>query len=137
VTGSVTAPHTDGPSPASVLAPMSNEMVRLYKELFGRGPTKARANFAGPDCLVCTLEHSLTPAERSMVQLGELQRLRDVRLVFQHAREADFRAAAERITGRSVRAFVSGMDVQEDVATEVFYFDSQQTDGRTERAQPG
>jgi uncharacterized protein YbcI len=125
VTGSVTAPQTDGPAPASVLALMSNEMVRLYKELFGRGPTKARTDFAGPDCLVCTLEHSLTPAERSMVQLGELQRLRDVRLVFQHAREGDFRAAAERITGRRVRAFVSGMDVQEDIATEVFYLYSQ------------
>jgi uncharacterized protein YbcI len=125
VTGSVTAPQTDDPSPASVLALLSNEMVRLYKELFGRGPTKARTNFAGPDCLVCTLEQSMTPAERSMVQLGELQRLRDVRLVFQHAREGDFRAAAERITGRRVRAFVSGMDVREDIATEVFYLYSQ------------
>jgi uncharacterized protein YbcI len=109
---------------------MSNEMVRLYKDLFGRGPTKARTNFAGPDCLVCTLENSLTPAERSMVQLGELQRLRDVRLVFQHAREKDFRAAAERITGRRVRAFVSGMDVCEDIATEIFYFDGEETAAR-------
>jgi uncharacterized protein YbcI len=124
VTGSVTAPHPDEPPPASVLAQMSNEMVRLYKELFGRGPTKARTNFAGPDCLVCTLEQSLTPAERSMVEMGELQRLRDVRLYFQHAREDDFRAAAERITGRSVRGFVSGMDVREDIATEIFYLDS-------------
>ena len=102
---------------------LSNEMVRLYKELFGRGPTGARTDFAGPDCVVCTLEHSLTPAERSMVELGELQRLRDVRLMFQHAREKDFRDAVERITGRRVRAFVSGMDVAEDVASEVFYLE--------------
>ena len=33
----------------SVRAEISREMVRLYKELFGRGPTKARTEFAGPD----------------------------------------------------------------------------------------
>jgi uncharacterized protein YbcI len=103
---------------------LSNEMVRLYKELFGRGPASARTYFAGPDCVMVTLEQSLTPAERSLVELGEYQRLRDVRTFFQHARERDFREAAERITGRRVRAFVSGMDVEQDVATEVFYFHS-------------
>jgi uncharacterized protein YbcI len=104
---------------------LSNEMVRLYKELFGRGPATARTYFAGPDCVLVTLEHSLTPAEQTMAQLGEYQRLRDVRLFFQHAREQDFRAAVERITGRRVRAFVSGMDVEQDVAVEVFYLDPQ------------
>jgi uncharacterized protein YbcI len=110
---------------APVTLQMSNEMVRLYKELFGRGPTSARTDFAGPDCIICTLENSLTPAEQSMVQMGELQRLRDIRLFFQHAREKDFREAAERITGRRVRAFVSGMDVQQDVATEIFYLQAE------------
>jgi uncharacterized protein YbcI len=100
---------------------LSNEMVRLYKDLFGRGPSTARAHFAGPDCVVVTLERSLTPAEQSMVELGELQRLRDMRLFFQHAREQDFRAAVERIVGRRVRAFISGMDVEQDVAAEIFY----------------
>jgi uncharacterized protein YbcI len=105
----------------SVTLQVSNEMVRIYKELFGRGPTRARTNFAGPDTIICTLENSLTPAEQSMVAMGEYQRLRDVRLFFQHAREDDFRGAIERIVGREVRAFVSGMDVREDVASEVFY----------------
>ena len=105
----------------TVLADISNEMVRLYKDLFGRGPASARTNFAGPDCVLVTLEHSLTPAEKTMVELREYQRLRDVRLFFQHAREEDFRDATERITGRRVRAFVSGIDVKEDVSVEVFY----------------
>ncbi|HEX8054613.1 MAG TPA: Na-translocating system protein MpsC family protein [Thermoleophilaceae bacterium] len=100
---------------------ISNEMVHMYKELFGRGPTKARTSYAGPDAILCTLEDSLTPAERSLADLGEHQRLRDVRMFFQHAREADFRAAIERITGRQVRAFVSGMDTEADVSAELFY----------------
>jgi uncharacterized protein YbcI len=107
----------------STTAQISNEMVRLYKELFGRGPTRARTAFAGPDTIIATLEDTLTPAERSMADLGEHQRLRDVRLLFQYARERDFRDTIERLTGRRVRAFISGMDTREDVAAEIFYLE--------------
>ena len=100
---------------------LSNAMVRIYKEQFGRGPTKAHSVYAGPDLLVCTLEHSLTPAEHRMVQLGENQRVRDIRAFFQHASEQEFVDAVEQITGRSVRAFVSGTDTEHDVSSEVFY----------------
>ena len=105
----------------SVRAEISREMVRLYKEQFGRGPTKARTEFAGPDIVICTLEHSLTPAEQSLVQMGEHQRLRDTRMYFQHATEKKFRGVIERITGRPVRAFVSGIDTCADVSSEVFH----------------
>jgi uncharacterized protein YbcI len=104
-------------------AELSKAMVRIYKEQFGRGPTKAHSVYAGPDLVVCTLEHSLTPAEQRMVQLGEHQRVRDIRTFFQHASEPEFVEAVEQITGRSVRAFVSGTDTQHDVSAEVFYFD--------------
>jgi len=107
----------------AVTSQISNEMVRLYKDLFGRGPTRTRTNYAGPDTILVTLENSLTAAERSLADLGEHQRLRDIRLLFQHARERDFRDTIERLTGRRVRAFVSGMDVEKDVAIEVFYLE--------------
>ncbi|MEA2439671.1 MAG: hypothetical protein QOH76_1095 [Thermoleophilaceae bacterium] len=116
-------PAEQGDQRSSISLQLSNEMVRLYKSLFGRGPTKARTNFAGPDVVICTLENTLTPAERSMAEMGEHQRLRDVRMFFQYARETDFREAAERITGRRVRGFVSGMDTKEDIAVEVFYLE--------------
>jgi uncharacterized protein YbcI len=114
-------PTADGPRGQTVNAQISNEMVRLYKELFGRGPTQARTAWAGPDTIVATLEHSMTPAERTMADLGEHQRLRDVRLFFQHAREDDFRRTVERLTGRRVRAFISGMDTHQDVSVALFY----------------
>jgi uncharacterized protein YbcI len=107
----------------AVTAQISNDMVRLYKSLFGRGPKRARTNFAGPDTIIVTLEGSLTPAEQTMADLGEHQRLRDIRLLFQYAREQDFRELIERNTGRRVRAFVSGMDTANDVACEVFYLE--------------
>jgi uncharacterized protein YbcI len=105
----------------SRLAEISREMVRLYKSQFGRGPTKARSDFAGPNLIVCTLEDSLTPAEKRMAEMGEHQRLRDLRLYFQHATEEQFCEVIERITGRKVRAFISGLDTNKDVAAELFY----------------
>jgi uncharacterized protein YbcI len=105
----------------SVRAEISREMVRLYKELFGRGPTKARTEFAGPDIVICSLENTFTPAERSLAEMGEYQRLRDTRLYFQAATHDRFTEIIERVTGRKVRAFISGLDPTVDVCSEVFY----------------
>lgn len=111
-------------SPAySVLAEISREMVRLYKEQFGRGPTRARTEFAGPDIVISTLEGSFTPVECKMVKMGESQRLRDTRTFFQHATEGEFREVVERLLDRRVRAFVSGVDTDKDVSAEIFYLE--------------
>jgi uncharacterized protein YbcI len=122
-----TEESTDGHRFDSVRAEISREMVRLYKELFGRGPTKARTEFAGPDIVICSLENTFTPAERSLAEMGEHQRLRDTRLYFQAATSEKFREIIERLTGRRVRAFISGLDADQDVCSEVFYLE----DGHT------
>src|SRR5947209_2578266 len=122
----------NGPAAISDRSPMlqiSTEMVRLYKEAFGRGPTKARAQFAGPDTLVVTLEDSLTVAERNLAALGEIDRLREARLFFQYAMEDSFRSIVERVLGRRPVAFVSGIDVRNDVSVEVFTFESRPDTG--------
>jgi uncharacterized protein YbcI len=105
------------------LQELTNAMVRLYKELFGRGPTKARTHYAGPDTVLVTIENSLTPSERNMLALDEHQRVREIRMFFQHASEREFSETVESITGRKVRAFVSGMDTQRDVSSEIFYLE--------------
>lgn len=98
------------------MAEISRGMVRLYKEQFGRGPTKVRTDFAGPHLVVCTLENTLTPAEKRMAAMGEHQRLRDLRLYFQHATEEQFCEVVERVLDRTVRAFISGIDTANDFA---------------------
>jgi uncharacterized protein YbcI len=95
-------------------------MVATYKDQPGRGPTHARSHYAGPDMIVCAFEDTLTPIERTLVAIGEHQRLRDIRALFQHTAEDAFRSAVEEITGRNVIAFSSGFDTRADVATEVF-----------------
>ena len=110
-----------GAAPApNVLAQVSRAMVRIYKEQFGRGPESARSHYAGADTIVCLLTDSLSPVEVSMRQMGEAQRLRDIRMLFQYATEDRFRSAVEEITGRRVVSFISGVDVERDIACELF-----------------
>lgn len=117
-------PISRGPRPGALeLQELTNAMVRIYKELFGRGPTKVRCNYAGPDTLIATLEDSLTAAECNMIGLGEHQRVRETRTFLQHASERYFTETVERITGRRVRAFVTGTDTHRDVSSEVFYLE--------------
>ena len=122
----------------SVRAEISREMVRLYKEQFGRGPTKASTNWAGPDTLVSRLEDTLTPAERNLVKMGEHQRLRDLRMFFQYASVREFCEPVERVTGRKVRSFHSSVDTHVDgMAIETFVLHPEGYDGpsRTEHAE--
>jgi uncharacterized protein YbcI len=101
-------------------------MVALHKEQFGRGPTRAQSHFAGPDALVCVLDDALLPAERAMVEMGEAQRVRDSRTFFQVATAGQFIAAVEAITGRTVRAFASAIDPNNEVVFENFRFAPEQ-----------
>ena len=112
-----------------MLSAISNEMVRIYKAQFGRGPTKTRSQWAGPDVLVVTLEKTLTPAEHSLTRLGEHGRLRDLRLLFQYAEIKVFCEPVERLTGRKVRSFISGIDTEADVACEMFVLHAPGYDG--------
>jgi uncharacterized protein YbcI len=115
--------HYDGAG-QSDLARISNEMVRLYKDQFGRGPTAARSTWCGDDVITCVLEDTLTPAERNLVKMGEHERLRQTRMFVQYASVRAFCDPVEAITGRTIRAFVSGIDTEENglsVETFVLY----------------
>ena len=119
----MTDTQTDGQTAVSgVLSAVSNAMVALHKEQFGRGPTKARSGFAGPDVLVCVLEDVLLPAERKMVAMGQQDRVRDSRTAFQAATAPDFVTAVQEIVKRPVQAFASGIDPDSNVVFETFYF---------------
>ncbi|HEV2784963.1 MAG TPA: Na-translocating system protein MpsC family protein [Solirubrobacteraceae bacterium] len=115
------------------LSAISNEMVRVYKEQFGRGPTKTRTQWAGPDVLLVTLEQTFTPAERRLRELGEHGRLRELRLLFQYAEVSIFCEPIERLTGRTVRAFISGIDTEADIASELFVLYPAGTEGLSRR----
>jgi uncharacterized protein YbcI len=114
----------DDPVPtSSALSAVSTAMVSLHKEQFGRGPTSARSGFSGPDSLTCVLSNALLPAELKMVQMGDAQRVRESRVAFQAATTTEFITAVEFITHRTVRAFGSAIDPENNVVFENFLFE--------------
>ncbi len=107
-------------APPGELTRITRAMVSIYKNQFGRGPRYAHSHYAGQDAVTCFLEGTLTPIEVSLALHGEDQRLRDIRIWFQHSVEDEFRTAVEAATGRQVVAFISGIDTKADVSTETF-----------------
>jgi len=105
---------------ANPLLEISNAMVHLYKTAFGRGPTHARARFAGTDVVVVVLQDTMTVSERRLVSLGQHERLREHRLLLHDTVEAEMRSAVERVLARPTLSLISGIDTQRDVAVETF-----------------
>jgi uncharacterized protein YbcI len=106
-----------------LLSDISNAMVALHKEQFGRGPTRARTHFAGPDILVCVLDDVLLPAEHALVAMGEQMRVEEARLFMQRATEARFVEMIERIAGRKVHSFASASDPERGIVMEICVFE--------------
>lgn len=103
---------------------------------FGRGPTRARTLFAGPHTVVVVLEDALTAAERSLLSLGEVERLRQSRMAVQEALEERARSLVEEALGRRTVAFITGIDPARDIALTGFTLDApavedRQSDGAT------
>lgn len=124
----------------NALMEISNTMVRLYKDCFGRGPTKARTDWCGDNVVTVVLEDTLTAAERNLVKMGEHQRLRDTRMFFQYATVREYCEPIEQITGRKVRSFISGIDTEVDgLSVELFVLHPPGYEGpsRSELAEPG
>jgi uncharacterized protein YbcI len=115
-----TLPPIVGEPLHSPMLELSNAVVRVYKETFGRGPTKARASFAGHDTLVVVLEQTLTVAERHLAALGEHERARAGRQRLRDSIEPALRAVVEQLLGRRTVVCVGGIDLDHDVAVEVF-----------------
>jgi len=137
----MTDPRTDAQQKLQpggwLLQDVSNAMVALHKEQFGRGPTRVQSHFAGADALLCVMDDALLPAETKMVAMGEQQRVRESRMFFQVATAAEFIAAVETITGRTVRAFASASDPDNGVVMENFIFEPEgRGDGRPPAPRP-
>jgi uncharacterized protein YbcI len=124
---------------SGVLAAISTEMVVLYKDQFGRGPNRVRTYWCGDDIVTTVLEDTLTPAERSLATMSEHQRLRDTRMFFQYATVREFCEPVERLTGRTVKSFLSSIDTEVDgLSIETFILHPAGSDApsRAEKAEP-
>jgi len=114
------------PAGGALLQKVSNALVALHKEQFGRGPTRVESHFAGADALVCVMDDALLPAERAMVEMGEQQRVRESRLFSGAVMARQCIATVEALTGRTVRAFATATDPDRGVLMVNFVFEPDQ-----------
>ena len=116
--GVVSADETTGRMRAS----LSNAMVGLKKELYGKGPTKVKT-YINDNFVFCVLEEGLTQNEKTLVAAGEERLVRQYRLRFQEVVQASSKEAVERITGRNVIGYHSQIVFDPDRAFEIFVLD--------------
>src|SRR2546421_2546474 len=84
----------------SALQAVSNGLVHLMSESYGRGPTKAKT-YILDDIYVCCIMHEIfTTAEQTLIEAGEVDLVRRTRLVFQTALSNDFKAVVANALGR-------------------------------------
>jgi uncharacterized protein YbcI len=114
-----------------MVSALSREIVQLHARLYGRGPTKARS-YLHHDYALCVLEEIFTTAERTLIAAGSADHVQDTRKKFQDAVASDFIEIAERITGRKVRVVLSQVEIQADLAVEVFLFEPDEAGAASE-----
>jgi uncharacterized protein YbcI len=116
------------PAPAKLaggqlLAAISNAIVGMLREHYGRGPMKAKT-YALDDIVVCVLRDSgYSPVEKTMMDSGEPQRVVEMREDFQRVMAQRYKDTIEDLTGRKVVAFISQAHVEPDITIEIFFVD--------------
>jgi uncharacterized protein YbcI len=106
----------------SMRSEISNAMVGLKKEFYGKGPTKAKT-FLNDNYVFCVMEGGLTRNEQTLIDRGHEDLVRTYRLRFQEAMEAPTVEAVQRITDRSVIGYHSQIVFHPERAFEIFVLD--------------
>jgi uncharacterized protein YbcI len=102
-----------------ILVELSNRIVAIYKELYGKGPVKVRSWYMD-DIVLCVLRGGLTRGELTFVEMGRGDRVVLQRGSFHEAVSPVFAMAIEELTGRSVETTLHSTDEENDVSTLVF-----------------
>jgi uncharacterized protein YbcI len=102
-----------------VLTAISDGMVALLKEFYGRGPSRTKSYYAD-DLVVCVLRGGFTRVEQTLLDGGRGPAVIEQRMHFQEVMRDRFYRVVEDATGRSVIAFMSGNQQHPDLMCEVF-----------------
>jgi uncharacterized protein YbcI len=125
--GAATDMRESGESPNGALRnDISNEIVGLYKAHFGKGPTRCRT-YLQPELVIVVLGEGYTAAEQTLFEAGKWYEVREARQMWQDTMKARFVETIERLTGRSVRAFMSANHQDPDLAVEMFVLEPEPT----------
>jgi uncharacterized protein YbcI len=119
-----------------VLTAISDGMVALLKEFYGRGPTRAKSYYQD-DLVVCVLRGGFSRVEQTLLDGGREAAVIEQRMAFQELMRERFEHVVERATGRRVIGFMSGNQQDPDMMCEVFILAPTELVGEEEmRTQP-
>jgi uncharacterized protein YbcI len=110
-----TTPETHG----DVLTAISDGMVGLLKEYYGRGPTRAKSYYED-DLVVCLLRGGFSRVEQTLLEGGRGSSVIRQRMEFQDLMRERFETVIREATGRRVIGFMSGNQQDPDIMCEVF-----------------
>ena len=114
------APLVDGQNTSRpALTEISNTAVALHREHFGRGPGAAKTHVTD-NLVVCVLTDVFTPVERTLIDAGQEERVRETRAAHRAATEGVYKERMEAVLGREVEAHLNSVHVDPDVAVDVF-----------------
>jgi uncharacterized protein YbcI len=103
----------------AIAAAISNGLVRLHHEFYGKGPSRAKTYLVN-DTVICVLQEGFTTVERTLIDEGDAGAVHDIRRSFQAAMERQFTSVVEEATERKVIAYLSQIHTDPDVAVEIF-----------------
>jgi uncharacterized protein YbcI len=102
------------------LAEITNGIVGLFTEYYGRGPTRAKTFLLDDTYVVTVLRDTMTTVERTLVENGHEGQIRNVRLTFQEAMADSFKSVVERALSRPVASYHSQLLADADIGFELF-----------------
>ena len=105
-----------------IRAALSSTLAALMATHYGKGPTAAKS-FLNDEYVLTVLEDGLTANEKTLLKAGQEQLVREYRLAFQRAVEAEFCSAVERITERRVLTYHSQIVFDPPRSFEIFVLD--------------
>jgi uncharacterized protein YbcI len=102
-----------------VLTAISDGLVALLKEFYGRGPNRAKSYYED-DLVVCVLRGGFSRVEQTLLEGGRGTAVIQQRMEFQELMRERFEEVIEDATGRRVIGFMSGNQQDPDMMCEVF-----------------
>jgi len=102
-----------------LLTAISDGLVALLKEYYGRGPTRVKSYFED-DLVVCVLRGGFSRVEQTLLDGGRGAAVIQQRMEFQDVMRRRFEQVIEDATGRPVIGFMSGNQQEPDMMCELF-----------------
>jgi uncharacterized protein YbcI len=103
-----------------LLEAVTEAMVAFHERYYHRTPASAKTRMLGDELLACVLGGVYTDVEKTMIELQRSTMVQETRSAFQVAMQHRFIATVQRLSGRSVTAFISNSHVGPDLEIELF-----------------